>query len=47
MSMAVPSGSSRAHTVVQALCVIVLATIAIAAAYAVWIWIRNYPRIGV
>lgn len=45
--MAVPSRSSGAHTLVQALCLIVLAIVVIAAAYAVWMWISNYSRIAV
>jgi len=39
--------SSSTHKAVQALCLVVLATIAGAAVYAVWIWIANYSRIGV
>jgi hypothetical protein len=34
-------------TLTRALCLVVLATIAIAAAYSAWIWLSNFNRIGV
>jgi hypothetical protein len=45
--MPVPSRSSGAHTLVQALCLVVLAVVVIAVAYAVWMWVSNYSRVGV
>jgi hypothetical protein len=45
--MAVASPSPSAHSLVRALCLVVLAVILASVVYVLWMWVANYPRISV